>query len=105
MNVPQWNVTVSADGQDRRSVLGVGQSSDVSVTFYNTPGTMDCTDGENRLPIFYASVWDLGRRRSLETQNRFVTIWPLWADWVGAAVFMKFGSDGENEDARDKFNH
>jgi hypothetical protein len=54
VNVPQWNVTVSADSQDRRSVLGIGQSSDVSVTFYNTPGTMDCTDGENRLPIFFS---------------------------------------------------
>jgi hypothetical protein len=47
-----WNETVedpmAAEHEERRSVLGLGDSSPVTVTFYDSPG-MYCTDGENRL--------------------------------------------------------
>lgn len=50
-----WNETV--EPMSRRKSLGIGSSSPVTVTFYNTPG-MDCTTGkathqhlQNNLPF------------------------------------------------------
>jgi hypothetical protein len=50
-----WNETV--EPMSRRKSLGIGSSSPVTVTFYNTPG-MDCTTGKaTHPPAEQFAIW------------------------------------------------